>query len=57
MICPNCRKDVEGIWIQNIKGDTVFVCELCMSELESEDSYTDYVSDMKEEYGRYRDDD
>lgn len=69
MICPNCHKDVEGKWSDEGIGNyeywgqkcndknMVFVCEACGAELDSEQSYTDYVSDMKEESGRYRDDD
>lgn len=69
MICPNCHKDVQGVWTdvglgsyeywgQNCtQSRMALVCESCDSELETEDSYADYVSDMKEESGRYRDDD
>lgn len=56
MICPNCHKDVEGMWVENGNDEMVFVCEGCISQLETEDSYADYVSDMKEESGRYRND-
>lgn len=57
MICPNCRKEVEGVWDEDFLGDKCFVCENCNFILETENSYDDYVSDMKEESGRYRDDD
>lgn len=53
MICPNCRKDVEGVWDENFSGDKYFICENCNFILETENSYEDYVSDMKEEGGRY----
>ena len=56
MICHNCHKDVEGQW-DEYDGEMIFICENCGDLLETEDSYADYVSDMKEESGRYRDDD
>jgi len=57
MICPNCRKDVEGIWDEQYDGDVLFVCECCDYHLQTENAYEDYISEMKEESGRYRDDD
>lgn len=51
MICPHCREDVEGTWVDEGIGsyeywgqkcnDTqmVFQCENCGGELESEYSY------------------
>jgi hypothetical protein len=57
MICPNCHKDVEGIWEENDLGRYHFICEECESELETEDSYDDHISDMMEDSGRYREDD
>lgn len=61
MICPNCHRDVEGIWVDagTLRYPTMqFECEGCGQVLETEDSYEDYVSDMKEEAGRgrYKDD-
>lgn len=68
MKCPNCGKEVEGQWVDTGIGsyeywgskDTdirnEFICENCNETLETEDSYADYVSDMKEEFGRNKDD-
>ena len=56
MICPHCHKDVEGMWDEQFDGDMLFVCESCGEFLETEDSYADYISDMKEECGRYNHD-
>jgi len=62
MICPHCHKDVEGTWIDEgigpyeywgAKGNDThmhFVCEECDGELESEQSYNEYVASMKEDY-------
>jgi len=57
MICPNCHKDVEGVWLQDFNGRISFSCEECESELETENSHDDYISDMMEDSGRYREDD
>lgn len=52
MICPHCHEDVVGTWIDagSVETKMTFVCELCEHELESEDSYEDYISEMKAEY-------
>jgi hypothetical protein len=67
MICPNCHEDVQGTWHDIGIGPyeywgqkcneskMEFCCELCDTPLESEQSYDDYVSDMMEDNGRYRD--
>jgi hypothetical protein len=62
MICPHCHAEVEGKWVNEgigpyeywgAKGNDVqmdFVCEECDGQLESEQSYSDYVADCKADY-------
>jgi len=62
MICPHCHKDVEGKWVdegigayeywgaKGVHTQMDFVCEECDGPLESEQSYSDYVADMKEDF-------
>ena len=69
MICPHCHKEVEGKWVdegigvyeywgsKSVDTQMGFVCEECDGPLESEQSYSDFVADCKEDYmaERYRD--
>lgn len=69
MICPHCHKDVQGQWIDTGIGPYEYwgakcndvqwalFCEECEEELESEQSHEDYIADMMENSGRYRDED
>lgn len=65
MICPNCRNDVEGMWVDTGIGPyeywgqkctdskMTFVCEACDSPIETEQSYEDYLDDCRENTRRY----
>jgi hypothetical protein len=61
MICPNCREDVQGAWHDTGIGTyeywgqkcndskMEFCCELCDTPLESEQSYEEYLADIRGE--------
>jgi DNA-directed RNA polymerase subunit RPC12/RpoP len=66
MICPHCHAEVEGKWVdegigayeywgsKEVDVQMEFVCEECDGPLESEQSYSEYVADMKEDFAADR---
>jgi predicted RNA-binding Zn-ribbon protein involved in translation (DUF1610 family) len=69
MICPHCGENVDGEWTDvgigpyeywgSKETDTqmVLLCEACDGELESKQTYEQYVRRRKEEFFADRDDD